>query len=324
MVTIRPYDAAHDEVRVFHLWEAVLAQTWPLTRRAFRHITITGGDYQAGDHAVAQVGDQIVGFVATQTRRVPGPVALRGAILAILVASAYQGQGIGRSLIAWSVAHLRRQQVGEIQLGGGGTSYFWPGVPANLPGAWPFFLACGWSTTETSYDLITDLHRYATPPYVIARVQEHHIGIETAAQADAGALLTFELRHFPEWHGFFAGPFDLGEAANVVVARDGQGSIIGSALVLDPRSRWWRGGFPWERLLGARTGGVGTLGVMEAARGHGIGLALAARATEIVQARGLLTSYIGWTWLVDWYGKLGYRVWREYTMSRQRFADPVV
>ena len=65
----------------------MLAHTWPLTRRTFRHITIADGVYQAGDHAVAQVDDQIVGFVATQTRRAPGSVALRGAILAVLVAS---------------------------------------------------------------------------------------------------------------------------------------------------------------------------------------------------------------------------------------------
>jgi predicted N-acetyltransferase YhbS len=54
----------------------------------------------------------------------------------------------------------------------------------------------------------------------------------------------------------------------------------------------------------------------ESLREQGIGLALAARATEIVRERGLARSYVGWTWLVDWYGKLGYRVWQEYIMAR--------
>jgi hypothetical protein len=44
-------------------------------------------------------------------------------------------------------------------------------------------------------------------------------------------------------------------------------------------------------------------------------MALVAQATEILQARGCSTSFIGWTWLVDWYGKLGYAVWQEYIMS---------
>jgi len=57
---------------------------------------------------------------------------------------------------------------------------------------------------------------------------------------------------------------------------------------------------------------------MEAVREKGIGLALAARVTELLQQRGLGMSYVGWTWLVDWYGRLGYRVWREYVMSWKR------
>lgn len=50
-------------------------------------------------------------------------------------------------------------------------------------------------------------------------------------------------------------------------------------------------------------------------QGNGIGLALAARVTERLQSRGIATSYVGYTWLVDWYGRLGYRVWQEYRMS---------
>jgi hypothetical protein len=50
-------------------------------------------------------------------------------------------------------------------------------------------------------------------------------------------------------------------------------------------------------------------------RGQGIGLALAARVTEALYERGLTNSYIGWTWLIDWYGRLGYQVWQEYIMA---------
>ena len=87
------------------------------------------------------------------------------------------------------------------------------------------------------------------------------------------------------------------------------------SLVLMPRSYRQPDGFIWQELLGPKTGGIGTLGVREDARGRGIGLALAARTTEILRDRGLGSSYVGWTWLVDWYGKLGYRVWRKYAMS---------
>ncbi len=318
MVAIRSYVAGPDEEPVYRLWEALLGRTWPLARRTFRRVTLGSGTYRPGDHVVAVAGAQIVGFAGTQTRWIPGEVAPRGAILAILVAPTQQRAGVGRALLAAAVAGLRARRAETIQLGGGGLSFFWPGVPTNLPDAWPFFAACGWPAIETSYDLLADLRVYATPPEVHARTQAQGFSILMAASADAPAVLAFELQHFPGWHPFFTLPFTHGEPGDVLVARDAHGGIVGSALVLDPRSRWWRG-CPWGRLLGARTGGVGTLGVMEVARGRGIGLALAAQVSEIAQARGLHTSYIGWTWLVDWYGRLGYRVWRDYSMSWQRF-----
>jgi len=71
-------------------------------------------------------------------------------------------------------------------------------------------------------------------------------------------------------------------------------------------------------LLGQNVGELGPLGVLEAVRENGIGLALAARVTELLRERGASVRYVGWTWLVDWYGRLGYQVWREYVMSWKR------
>lgn len=62
-------------------------------------------------------------------------------------------------------------------------------------------------------------------------------------------------------------------------------------------------------------GGFGVLGVGEPFRDRGIGLALAAQATQLLKERGVRMSYLSWTWLVDWYGQLGYRVWREYMLG---------
>ena len=60
------------------------------------------------------------------------------------------------------------------------------------------------------------------------------------------------------------------------------------------------------------TGGVGALGVIKSMRKQGIGLALAAKTTEVIQSNGADYSFVGWTWLKDWYGKLGYKVWHSY------------
>lgn len=38
-------------------------------------------------------------------------------------------------------------------------------------------------------------------------------------------------------------------------------------------------------------------------------------AEEWLRQRGVGNCCIGWTWLLDFYGRLGYRPWRSYAMS---------
>jgi len=85
--------------------------------------------------------------------------------------------------------------------------------------------------------------------------------------------------------------------------------ILGSSCIVVPQEG------RWEVLTGPGTAELGPLGVAEPYRENGIGLAIAARVTERMQTRGLRKGFIGWTWLVDWYGRLGYRVFQEYIMS---------
>jgi hypothetical protein len=63
--------------------------------------------------------------------------------------------------------------------------------------------------------------------------------------------------------------------------------------------------------------------VAASVRENGIGLAIAARVTELLRERGAARSYVGWTWLVDWYGRLGYKVWQEYVMSWKTLSADV-
>lgn len=65
----------------------------------------------------------------------------------------------------------------------------------------------------------------------------------------------------------------------------------------------------------ARRGRLGPLGVAASVRENGIGLAIAARVTELLRDRGAAKSYVGWTWLVDWFGRLEYKIRQEYVMS---------
>lgn len=313
-ITLCAYRPDQHEEAVYRLWQDSLGVQWPVPREVFRRITLSSGVYQPGDHTVAVVADSVVGFVATQTRHIPGVPAPTGALLLVLVAASYRRQSVGRRLVAQALTGLKERGVQEVQLGGGGRSYFWCGVPTTLPEAWAFFSACGWEERERSVDLIQPLGRYVTPAWVTERLRPGHITVGTARPAEAQTVLAFEEEHFPHW--LYAFVQVAAEAAwdDLVVARAPDGAIVGTSLVLAPGSSWWPGAV-WDAPLGGSTGAVGPLGVREDQRKQGIGLALAAFVTEALQQRGARTSYVGWTWLTDWYGRLGYRVWTEYVMA---------
>ena len=300
---LRAYEPAQDEPAVLALWGACLGERWPVEPAAFRRILA------GGEHVVAELDGRTVGFAATY------PGGRRPGLLLVLVDPAHQRRGLGRALHDQALARLRERGASAAQLAaGGGGRYFWPGVPVDLPQAWAFFDALGWKSEELAADLTLDLADYATPGWVYERLGGQGVTLATAAPEDADEVVAWERRHLPGWEEFFAAPFASGEPEDVLLARGSDGAILGTLLLNGPDARW-RGPLTWARRLGPGTGAVGAVGVAESARNRGIGLALVARATELLKERRLARSYVGWTWLRDWYGKLGYRVWMEHRVS---------
>lgn len=322
-IRIRPYDPFQEEGEVYGLWQGALGTLWPVSQAAFHYKTVGNEAYRPGDHLVAWIGDKRVGFVATQVRSVPGEDHPRGELMVLFVDAQHRRQGIGRALLHAALAALRQKSVQEVQLGSGGLAYFWSGVPTNLPDAWSFFQACGWSETVRSFDLVRELEGYTTPPDVYERLRVKAAGIRLrdATAVDIPAILTFEARHFPAWLRYYEAVAESGAQEDIVVATDDVGAIVGAACTSDFRTEVGRTDFVWQQLIDSNTGGIGILGVAEPMRNRGIGLALAAQVTERLQSRGLTHSFIGYTWLVEWYGKLGYHVWREYHLSHKRLSS---
>lgn len=298
-VTFRPYQPAEDEAAAFALWQATLGASWPLSRQAFHETTVETRAYKAGDHEVAESAGMVVGFMATQK----SPMRSLREIMLLLVRPAYQRKGIGQELLGRAVERFKRQGVSALQLGGGGSAYFWPGVPENLAGALAFFEKAGWSFAEERIDMALSLRDYQTPTYVYQRAQESRVTFAHPNAEEIEAVVAFERKHFPSWAFYFEQPLRRGE----LVAKDAEGAILGSSLVMRDNK--------WEKLLPGPIGSVCAVGVAEAARGKGVGLALVARGNELLQEQGCESVWLGWTHLRDWYGKLGYTVWRSYRMS---------
>lgn len=271
---------------------------WPVEEQNFDEVVFG----QNSKNFIIKNGSEIIGHLSIQLND------KTAAIVCILVEKTHQRKGVGTKLIEDVTKELKRQGVKEISLGSGGYSYFWPGVPTNLDSAVKFFEKLGWRYSETSVDMIMKLAEYETPDGVIERTNNLGITFELAKSEQINDILDFEKKNFPNWYKYFSLTADKNELDNILIAKSLQGKILGSLLIGRDKK-------VWSRLLGNKVGTLGALGVSEDARGQGVGLALAAKGTEILKASGIDICFLGWTWLIDWYGKLGYKVWREYRLS---------
>jgi ribosomal protein S18 acetylase RimI-like enzyme len=308
MTDIRPYSEHEDAAAVYALWQAALGRQWPIGAGYFHRLLTDSPQYQAGDYLVAHQGERIVGFVAAQIDR--GNPGFSG-IAALFVDPLLQRRGIGTALHEAALERLRAAGAGTVQLGCGGYSYFWPGVPDNLPAAKPFFEARGWHFDEPCYDLAQQMVSYRSPDDLATGA-----AIELATPEDASALLEFERREFPHWVGAFQPTVDVGDFHELLVARDpASQAIVGSLILYSPLAHPSRFDGFWTEMLGDPLGEIGCVGVAEAEQGRGIGTAMVARASEILKQRGVAAVHIGWVYRVNFYGHLGYAKWQAFHMN---------
>lgn len=305
---IRPYRAADFDV-LFALWETTLGESWPLTADYLRCMVSGYARYKDGDHFVAEQDGKVIGFVATQND------SKRGGIPFLIVNPNQQRQGIGRQLNTTAMEHLRGQNIEKISLAHGGGDYFWPGIPLNCPGAVDFFKACGWTFVYTSYDMTQDLIAYQTPAGVLERVSQLGIDIRlTTSSEEAAAVVEFERRMFPNWLNYYQATANAASYDEMLAAWDGE-TVVGALLLDKTDTDHCNPDTLWHVILGAHMGSIGAVGVDEKRQGQGIGLAMVATASEILQGLGVRQCVIGWTDLLGFYGRVGYREWCAYAMT---------
>jgi beta-N-acetylhexosaminidase len=318
MSTIDLYNIERDEPAAVECWNAALGQMWPITAAMLRVMTNAAGPNRAGNHFVAREGERVAGFAVTQIQKqsdlVPDP---QGHIAALVVAPWAQRRGIGTDLLNTALDDLRGMGVRRVQLGGR-VPRFWPGIPTNLPLALDYFRVQGWQTGDPDWDITRSLIDYVTPPGILERVSDQGIRIEVARADEVPEALAFERSQFPGWYDEYAYPAtSLGDHGDILIAREKGKGVVGTLIMYSWQSNPLRGDVLWRTLLGEKLGSLNAVGVAWAEQKRGIGLALVARGSEILKARGVVNAHIGWTSLTDFYGKLGYKVWGEYAMSRR-------
>lgn len=282
---------------LFSLWNETLGKEWPIEKEVLLKQIDNGG--VSGSFVFEQKG-KLVGFLSTKLGR-------KGEIQLIAVNPKVQRQGVGTKLLNKAMEYFYKKGVKEVQLGAGANPYFWPGVPSGSVNALNLFKKNGWVFDEESVDMVGDLVGFTSPSEIFEKTKKLGVRFTMATNEVEKEIINFEKKHFPEWEKYFTSALKGESGEDILLAMNGD-KILGSALVGEKQNIW-------SKILSDKVGTIGALGVDKSVRGQGIGLALAARATELLRDKGLTKSYLGWTWLVDWYGKLGYKVWRKYQMS---------
>lgn len=300
---IEIFDATRDLADVATLWHDTVGQQWPLSTE---HIgTILAGSQ--GHHLLVRESGKLVAFAATrQSMRGPDKV---GHLALLLVAPHRQRQGIGSALHDAAMAYLIQQGVKAVQLG---SIYprFWCGIPTDLNVA-PFFERKGWRPEDLVYDMVRDLGDFTLPANIAERMQREGIRFTTATPENIDALLQFEEREFYNWLHSFSYIASLHDYQDLLIAFDGE-RVVGSLIMSTPQSHPERTDVIWQGLLGEDAGSIGSVGVAASERGRGIGIGLVAYASEMLKQRGVRNCYIDWLVLTEFYGKLGYKIWRSY------------
>jgi beta-N-acetylhexosaminidase len=308
LASIRPYEPERDAPAVFELWRATIGLQWPLTAQRFHSISLNS--YAVG-HRVATDGNRVVGFAAAHRA---WETAATATLTLLLVAPDVRRRGIGTALHDATLAHLRAQGIRRVLLGAGDV-HFWEGVPDNCPEALSFFQARGWTITGTVYDLIQDVREVRIPPDLAARVGGAVRFTTPTARDEIHDLFAFVAREFPNWLAEYRAIAERDTIADYLIGRDRSRAIVASLIIFSPQSDQTRGDGTWSLLLGTAMGALGCVGVAEAERGRGIGLALVARGAEIVRERGGQICHIHWTAVPGFYECLGYRIWHSFAMS---------
>jgi beta-N-acetylhexosaminidase len=300
-VTVRSYRDA-DRLIVGALWHAALGREWPLPERAFDAITAGAGAL------VAEHAGVVVGYVAVRV------VKRHASVLVIFVHPAFARRGIGSTLLQAALSAAGRARATQLSLGCGAGAYFWPGVPENLPGAGAFFDAHRWPRDWVAADLIGDIRDFTTPPSLMARAAETAVSFRLCQLADADAVLNFQALHFPQWTDAYRRQLERAGGVLVGVMTDGR---LVATCTLDSGDD-----YRFAALIDGQVGAFGAVGVDPDARGQGIGLALCARASELLAERGNEYCFVGYTHLAGWYAQLGYETWRTYRMSARSVDSP--
>ncbi len=305
-----------DEDAVVALWNRAMGELFPLRRRLLHQATLGDPDLEPGDALLAWLDGEPAGFALVRTWPPRAPYGeAQGWLEAVVVDPRWQRRGVGTALAEEAERMLASRGVTTIWAGGGPAMLF-PGVCTGLAAGRRFMEGRGYTLFHEVHDLLGDLDAMPHPSRVETALAAADAQVRVCAEGEWEAAEAFLERHFPgPWprdrrrHRAMGAP-----AAEIYLLLVG-GAIVGLAQTYTGNSPVLGPNVYWAPALGVAEGGLGPIGLAEEWRGRGLGLALLTLALEGLRSRGAHHAVIDWTELLDFYGLLGFRVWRSYLLG---------
>lgn len=219
-------------------------------------------------------------------------------------------KGIGTELLDKVINRANELGIKNISLGGKYGSYFWPGIPENLH-CEEFFFKQGFEVKDGPVDMHQDITNWSVDKAVFDRIKNEGVSIRFANELDSENILKFEKENFPNWYDSYYKRLITRHQYDKVFIAEKEGRILAV-------SELWDDGCNWDMLFKGKVGGGGALGVAEKSQGLGIGLAMKAWGTQKLKERGIQDVWIGWTYQIGFYEKLGFKVWRKFLKATKK------
>ena len=321
MITLKNARLA-DIPTLLDLWNINLGEDFPLTEKLLRQTMENDPYYESEGHLIAWKGETAVGWILCKSMKNAGAevgrFAGRGGIGALCVHPDFQRQGIGTQLLQAAENHLTANGSPLTLLYY--PHHFLPGVPVQQTNAISFFEKHGYNFEKECADMVRDLNDYHIPPKVLLALEKNPtVEIRPAYIKEAQQIIDMVAQEFPGgWTYSTKGHFARGQKASDFIVAVENSQVIGFCHTADFNSPWLIANTYWFPLFGKFYGGLGPLGIAKEHRKRGLGLAIVALAVEDLKKRGVQRMCIDWTTLTDFYGKLGFEVWKRYRQATEK------